>query len=83
MLIMLYWDLILAGLDGLILGGPPFAPYAPLPPCVHPRPCRCPPSQGRQGSSSRRRPRSLSPEVSVRSVPLWCDQLLFCYDFLL
>jgi hypothetical protein len=19
----------------------------------------------------------------VRSVPLWCDQLLFCYDFLL
>ena len=36
-----------------------------------------------QGSSSRSRPRSLSREASVRSVPLWCDQLLFCYNSLL
>jgi hypothetical protein len=30
MLIMLYWDLILAGIDGFILGGHPLAPYAPF-----------------------------------------------------
>jgi len=43
--------------------------------------CRARLAQGLQGSKTRDGPENLSRGVSVRSATLWCDQLLFCYNF--
>lgn len=82
MLIMLYWDLILAGIDGFILGGSPLRSLRPL--CRHA--CTRARAAARRAKADKDRqagagPENLSREASVRSATLRCYSQLSGYNF--